>query len=191
MKLLLMFVFYLFVTACSTSLSDYEGGQPELELDVFFDGDMVAYGVVQNYSSRLTRHFCVDISGTWTQTPDGQLKGTLVERFYYDDGETQDRIWELVKSADSNEYVGNAGDVIGEAKGEVIGNVLNWKYKLDVPIKNKKGEVRNIVFNVDDWIYLLTKDRAYNRSALKKYGITLAEVTIFFDKTKAKCNEKS
>ncbi len=188
MKILFL-VTVVLLSGCSASLKDYESGKPELRLEEFFSGEMIAIGVIQKYSSKLTRHFCVELTGTWKKNTDDKLQGTLFERFYYDDGEIQDRTWVLIRENNPDRviYTGTAEDVIGEAKGEVVGNVLNWKYKLDVPVKNKKGDVSNIVFNVDDWIYLLTEDRAYNRSKLKKFGISLGEVTIFFDKNVTSC----
>ena len=36
---------------------------------------------------------------------------------------------------------------------------------------------------VDDWMYMMDTNRVMNRSYMKKLGITVAEISIFFDKT--------
>ena len=178
MKKILIFVMAL--SGCSTSLSEYKENTPEFRLEKYFDGDLVAYGVVQNYAKKLTRHFCVTIRGEWETDANGVISGVLDEQFIFDDGERQTRIWTLEYR--DGRYYGTAGDVIGEAKGNVAGNAFRWQYKLRVPIKNDEGEIKEYTFAIDDWIYLLDEERAFNRSVLKKWGFKVGEISIFFEK---------
>lgn len=165
------------LTGCSTNVEEYEGTTPKFELDSYFNGDVVAWGMVQDYTDKVTRRFCVEMTGTWQQgkTP-GDRIGELDEMFYYADGEVDQRIWQLVKSP-SGQYSGTAADVSGQAKGEAIGFGFQWQYTLNL---NLDGS--NYSFFLDDWMYQLDEYRMMNRTKMKKFGITVAEITIFFDK---------
>lgn len=160
------------LSACSTSLEDYENSTPEFNLKTYFSGDVTAWGIVQDYSDAVVRRFCVDIVGTW-QGNSGQLH----ETFYYNDGEQQIRIWDLV-IAEDGEVTGSAGDVVGQASGSATGMSFNWQYTLKVPV----GDSEYDLF-VDDWMFMMDKNRMMNRSYMSKLGVNVAEISIFFDKT--------
>ena len=72
---------------------------------------------------------------------------------------------------------GTAGDVVGEAVGEVAGNALNWRYTLKLPVDGKVYEVQ-----FDDWMYLMDQNTLINRASMSKFGFELGEVTLFFRK---------
>jgi hypothetical protein len=78
---------------------------------------------------------------------------------------------------DRHTYTGTAGDVVGEATGEVYGNALRWRYVLALEVD---GKTWNVTF--DDWMYLLDGRTMMNRSEMKKFGLRLGEVTLFFRK---------
>ncbi len=114
----------------------------------------------------------MDIIGTWEGN-----QGQLHETFYYNDGEQQIRIWNL--KVDSNGVVtGGAADVVGEANGGSKGTAFNWQYTLRVPIDGTEYDLF-----VDDWMFMMDDNRMMNRSYMKKFGVTVAEISIFFDKT--------
>jgi hypothetical protein len=62
----------------------------QLNLEEFFEGDLVAYGQFQDILGNVSRRFVVDIEGTW----DGETL-RLVEDFVYEDGSTERRVWTL------------------------------------------------------------------------------------------------
>ena len=101
---------------------------PEFALFEFFEGEVLAWGLLQDRSGQQTRRFEVQIQGEIQ----GQLL-TLTEDFVFDDGEKQQRIWKITARADGT-YIGEADDVIGEANGVVAGNALHWQYVLRVPV---------------------------------------------------------
>jgi hypothetical protein len=171
-KILLLVLATPFVLSCSSSLDDYDNTTPKFDLASYFDGEVTAWGIVQDYSNKLTRRFCVDIIGTW-QGNSGQLH----ETFYYNDGEQQIRIWEL-KIANDGSVTGGAADVIGEASGASQGTAFNWHYTLRVPVDETEYDLF-----VDDWMFMIDNNRVMNRSYMKKLGVTVAEISIFFDKT--------
>ncbi|MGO4891369.1 DUF3833 domain-containing protein [Flavobacterium sp. W21_SRS_FM6] len=162
----------LVLTSCSSSLEDYNNTGPAFELSRYFDGNVTAWGIVEDYSKKLSRRFCVDIVGTWEGN-----KGQLHETFYYNDGEQQIRVWEL-SQAEDGKVTGTAGDVVGQASGSETGTAFNWKYTLRVPVDGTEYDLA-----VDDWMYKLDDNRVMNRSYMSKFGVTVAEISIFFDKT--------
>jgi hypothetical protein len=167
-----LFISLFLLTGCSASLQDYSNSSPEFELKKYFDGEVTAWGIVQDYSTKLSRRFCVDIIGTWNGN-----EGQLHETFYYNDGEQQIRIWDLKTLADGT-VTGSAGDVIGQASGRSQGSAFNWQYTLIVPVGDSEYE-----FAIDDWMFQMDDTRVMNRSYMKKWGVTVAEISIFFDKT--------
>lgn len=152
-------------------IEDFEGTTPELKLEEYFLGKTKAWGIFEDRFGNLRREFTVDIEGTW----DGETL-TLVEDFLYSDGETDQRIWRITKTAE-NTYVGEADDIIGKAQGRAVGKALNWNY--DFMLKMKDGELK---VRFDDWFYLQSKDVLINKADVTKFGIQLGRATIFFQR---------
>ncbi|WP_448211714.1 DUF3833 domain-containing protein [Colwellia sp. MEBiC06753] len=158
------------VFGCGSQINDYQNTTPKFSLTEYFDGPVIAWGMIQDYSQQVTRRFCVELNGQWLQN-----EGTLAETFYFDDGEVSYRTWQLTRS--SNKYVGSAADVSGQASGETQGFAFRWQYHLTVPIDGTNYE-----FFLDDWMYQLDQYRVFNRTSMRKFGIELAQITLFFDK---------
>ena len=117
----------------------------------------------------LKRSFKVDIVGTL----DSDIL-TLDEKFLYDDGEKDTRIW-TIRILGDNKYSGEASDVVGKAMGISSGNALNWKYKLNLKVKDS-----TIMVDFDDWMFLQDKGVLINRAEVKKWGLNIGVVTITF-----------
>lgn len=181
----------ILLTSCSASLRDYKGTSPDFVMEQFLEGELIARGMIQDYTGKVTRRFCVDIAGEWQEAQNGRLHGTVKEIFYYDDGEQDQRIWQIEKQQKDGKaiYTGTAGDVIGTAQGQSQGYAFYWEYTLEVPIRSDDGEENLYQFKIKDWIYQLDENHAINRSALKKFGIEVGQLTIYFDKTVAACSE--
>lgn len=164
----------LLLAACSgrPSLDDPKLSDRQLNLEEFFEGDLVAYGQFQDILGNVSRRFEVGIEGTW----DGETL-TLVEDFVYEDGSTERRVWTLVKTGDQT-WEGTAPGVIGTALGEERGDTFNWAYTIDLPISG--GETVRVSF--DDWMWLLTEDRLLNKAYMERWGIGVGLVTITFEK---------
>ena len=133
-------------------VTDYAGETPELDLAEFFDGPVKAWGMVQNRSGKVVRRFEVDMVGRW----DGD-EGVLEEDFLFADGETQRRVWRF-KKVDRHTYTGTAGDVVGEATGEVYGNALRWRYVLAL-------ESGDVLFGTNNGISRLGADGTWDTYA--------------------------
>ncbi|WP_440873896.1 DUF3833 domain-containing protein [Thalassotalea sp. PLHSN55] len=170
-KLLTAFSLTLLVSSCSTDINHYQDAQPKFDVKTYFQGDVIAYGMVQDYQHKVTRRFCVEINGSWQGN-----QGLLAETFYFNDGEISYRNWQLTK-LENGYYQGTAEDVVGSAYGQQQGFAFHWQYQLIVPVGDSSYQ-----FMMDDWMYQLDEHRVVNRTAMKKLGLTVAEVTLFFDK---------
>lgn len=159
------------MSSCSTKITTYQGSTPEIDIQRYFNGPVVAWGMLQDYNQQVTRRFCVEMHGTWQQNV-----GTLKETFYFKDGEISYRNWQLTRN-ENGDYSGEAEDVIGIASGQQQGFALQWQYQLSVNINDTSYQ-----FTLDDWMYRIDNFRVFNRTKMKKFGITVAEITLFFDK---------
>ncbi len=155
----------------SQNLSAYAKSEPKLDLATYFNGPVEAHGMFQDRNGQVIKRFVVQIESKWQGN-----QGTLDERFKYDDGTTQQRIWRLTRHADGR-YTGRADDVVGEALGQVSGNALNWAYTMQLPVDGKVYEVQ-----FDDWMYLIDERVMLNRAVMSKFGFRLGEVTLSFIK---------
>jgi len=153
------------------SLKHYKGSGPKLDLKEYFTGDIKAWGFVQDRKGHVTRRFDVTMTGTW----DGDT-GTLEEHFDYYDGKTEKRTWTIKKIA-NDQYIGSAGDILGQANGQVEGNAMRWAYQMNLDVGDKTYKI-----TFDDWMFLMNDGVLINRSYLKKFGITMAELTLFMQK---------
>ena len=172
MSIAMLVLLTITLTACSSSpLDSYQNLTPTLDLKNYFSGNLEAWGQFQDRSGKLVRRFHVDLTADWQGG-----NGTLDERFRYDDGSSQHRVWHL-QALGNGRYSGRADDVVGVALGESAGPALNWHYTLALPVN---GKTINVQFN--DWMYLQDSLTMVNRAEMSKFGIRLGEVTLFFRK---------
>ncbi|AXF76285.1 DUF3833 domain-containing protein [Erwinia tracheiphila] len=167
----LLLVASLLIAGCGNDVDTYQHTQPQLDIFRWFNGESRAWGMVQDYRGRQIRRFEVRIHGTVTEDT-----LTLDERFAYDDGETQTRLWHIHKRADGR-YTGTAADIIGTATGKSAGNAFNWRYTMTV--KTRSDSYR---LNFDDWIFQQDTHHLMNVTSMKKFGVEVAHITLFFSK---------
>lgn len=151
--------------------SDYAKELPQLSLRSYFNGPLTAHGLFTDRSGRVVKRFTVQLQGRW----DGE-QGVLEEDFVYSDGTRQHRTWRLTDLGQGR-WRGQADDVVGQAIGESAGNALNWHYTLKLPVD---GSVYEVQFN--DWMYLMDAHTLINKAVMSKFGVTLGEVTLSFNK---------
>lgn len=168
---LLIFISSILLVGCSADLKDYKDTEPTFRLFDYFAGESRAWGMVQDYRGKQTRRFVVDIVG---KVEGDQL--TLDEVFAYDDGETDTRRW-VINRLEDGSYVGVADDIIDKAYGEEVGNALRWQYDFELALDDDVITVR-----FDDWLYRQDEQHLFNITKIKKFGIEVGKVTIFFQK---------
>ncbi len=154
---ILMIVATLFLAGCTgkPSFDDPSLSTRQLNLEEFFDGDLVAYGQFQDIFGTVRRSFVVDITGDW----DG-ARLRLLEDFVYEDGAT----------------------VIGMATGREQDNRFNWQYEIDLPVPAADGSVETLRVTFDDWMWLQSEDRLLNIAYVKRFGLDIGQVVISFEK---------
>ena len=169
----LVFLSPLLAVGCGgLQLEDHAGDAPRFDPFSYFVGQTRAWGIVQDWRGRVVRRFDVDIEGS---VENGELR--LDEAFRYADGERSTRQW-LIRADDSGHLSGTADDIVGTATGGVTGNAMRWRYPMDLEVG---GRIYRVHF--DDWLWQLDSDVLINRSTIRKFGIKVAEVTIFMQKS--------
>ena len=167
-------VFVAGLSGCATSLEGerYRAIEPRFDLFQFFDGNVKAWGLVQNRKGEVIQKFEVDIKGTISGN-----RITLDERFEYAIGTgPARRVWQIER-LEGGLYQGTADDIIGEASGASYGNALRWSYRMNIPVDDTLYEV-----GFEDWFWAIDDRRLFNRSYIQKFGFDTAEVTIFMER---------
>ena len=174
MKNIVFIFIFLLINGCSNmKLEDYKDKKPILKLEEYFNGKTIARGVFEDRFGNIKKSFKVFIDGSW----DGKYL-ILKEDFIYDDGTKDYREWKLTKDQNNpNFYTGYADGVIGTASGSVSGNAFNWKYGFKLKVGNSTLNVK-----FDDWMFLQEDGYLINIAKVKKFGITLGRVILFFEK---------
>ena len=178
-KILLIIILLIIITALIKSNlfndnmkpQDFKDTEPEIKIEKYFEGQVKAWGILQDRKGRVTRQFEANMIGKFENNI-----LTLEEDFFWKDGETQRRVWKI-KKIDEHNYIGTAPDVVGEAKGVSYGSAFKFEYNLMIPFKGK-----NIKIRFDDWIFKQDEKVAINRATLSKFGLKVGELTVFFEK---------
>ncbi len=158
-----------FLAGCSSmDIDDFAKTEPEFIPQDYFNGPMTAYGMVKDRNGKIIRRFKGTLIGSW----DENGTGTLDESFVYDDGETQKRVWTL-KPSGQKQFIGTAGDIVGDAQMVAKGNTVMIDYTMRVPY----GE-GTIDIDVRDWLHLQEDGVILNHSKMKKFGFTVGELVI-------------
>ncbi len=158
---------FLISSCSSVSINDYKDTQPSVDLEDFFSGELVAYGMVRDRSGKVIRHFTASLIGRW----DNGI-GTLDEVFWFNDGERQTRVWTMTPNG-NGDYIGTAGDVKGEALIQSQGQAIRLKYQLAIPYKDD-----TLIVNMDDWMYQVQPGMILNETKMSKFGVHLATITL-------------
>ena len=171
MRWLLSFAAAMLMTGCATlNPQEYAKETPKLNLATYFNGKVDGWGMVQDRSGKVLRRMVVELDCKWNGN-----EGVLDESFQWSDGKTEKRVWKIRK--DGDRYIGTAGDVVGEAKGEAAGNALQWNYVLALPVGDSTYHM-----NMDDWMWMIDDKTLANRTTMSKFGVRVAEISIFFRK---------
>ncbi|MGH6609300.1 MAG: DUF3833 family protein [Burkholderiaceae bacterium] len=161
----------LLLTACGgLDPQDFAGAKPRFEPEKFFAGKTRSWGVIEDRSGNPESRFRTETRGR----RDGE---TLVieQRFFFEDGRTQRRVWRL-RRIDAHRYVATANDVVGTATGVAYGNAFHWEYTVRLTADNPLSNA-----GFEHWMYLLDGGATMmNRVTVSKLGVTIAEVTEYF-----------
>ena len=169
-RFLLLLALVFGVASCaSVDVARYADQQPALNLEHFFSQPVKAWGMFQKRNGEVAKRFEVNI----VSRHEGNNL-ILDERFVYSDGTRQRRVWTLTPEGQGR-WSGRADDVVGVAEGQVAGNTLHWRYRLNLPVDDSTYEM-----SMDDWMYLMDEDTLINRTSMSKFGVEVGQVTLFF-----------
>lgn len=105
-KWLALWTFLFLLTGCNTMKpEDYANSKPVLNIEDYFTGKTMAWGMFQDRFGKVRNRFKVIMVGTME---DDTL--VLDEDFFYTDGSTSRRIWKI-KVLGDGKYEGTAGDL--------------------------------------------------------------------------------
>lgn len=169
-RLLLVFMVVNF-SGCTSEIEEYRTSTPQFNLFNYFSGHTLAWGMVQDYTSKQTRRFNVSLYG---EIKENTL--ILTEDFIFSDGEQLQRIWRIERLKDDT-YQGTAPGIIGYATGVESGNALRWQYDFELKVNDS---IITVFF--DDWLYRQDDKRAFNITSIQKFGVEVGRVTLFFEK---------
>lgn len=142
---------------------------PALRLEEFFSGRSRCWGLFEDRFGQLRRQFVIDLEGRW----DGD-RLSLTEEYRYDDGEAGRRVWSI-RPVGPDGYEGTADDVVGVARGRVVGNRFRWCYAMDIKVGQGSWRVR-----FDDRLILQPDGVLLNRAHMSRWGVRLGSVTAAF-----------
>lgn len=143
------------------------------ELTSFLEGRTTAWGVFEDRFGRLRRRFTVEMSGRWQER-----EFILDERFVYDSGDSETRTWRVVPMANGT-FTATCADCVGEANGACSTDSIRMSYRFRL-----KLNARSIIVDFDDRIYRMGSEMAVNRATMRKWGLKLGELSLFFQRAR-------
>ena len=155
------------------NINKYKNIKPKLILEEYFSGKIQAWGQFEDVFGIVRKKFTCEIISDWDKKTSTL---TINENFIYDDGVKENRVWTLIKVR-NNYYEGTTDNVDGIARGITCGNTFNWKYKFELSLYGIKTKV-----DFDDYMYLQDSSVIINKAKMKKFGIKLGTVFLFFKK---------
>ena len=157
----------LFVPA----LGGGQKGAPPFAPQQFFNGKLSSWGVFQDPLGRTALQFTMHADANWQGNT-----GMMHEQFVFSDGSKKERFWTF-RMTDASHFIGTAPDVDGEAEGVVRNNALHWIYTIRMPINGHDIPVR-----FDDWLYPTDAKHLFSKVHIRKWGLPVGELTMFFAK---------
>jgi hypothetical protein len=141
------------------------------ELTSFLEGRVFAWGIFEDRFGRVRRRFTVEMVGHWEERV-----FLLHERFTYDDGSHETRVWR-VEPEGRDRFTATCPDCVGVARGECKADAVRISYTFRL-----KFDGRELHVAFDDRIYRVGEHLAVNRATMRKWGVRLGELSLFFQR---------
>jgi len=140
------------------------------DLTKFLLGRTRAWGVVEDRFGRVRRKFQVEMEGAWA----GDVF-EINERFLFDDGVEETRVWRVKPSSASGQFTATCKDCVGEATGFSTVDRTEMRYRFRLQISG-----RSITVDFSDRIFLMDEGVAINRATMRKWGVRVGELSAVF-----------
>lgn len=154
-----------------SDLNWYKNKTPLFDFRSYYTGPLKAWGIIQARNGRVLQRIDMDMMGSWQGD-----QGQLYEIIRYQDGSSEERTW-AIRYWDNGNYEGETVNVVGKAVGQSCGNAARTQYKMKIPV----GKA-HIICDLDDWMFAIDEKTVVNRITMRKFGIKLAEISIFIQK---------
>ncbi len=141
------------------------------ELTSFLEGRTFAWGIFEDRFGRVRRRFTVEMTGRWEERA-----FYLDERFTYDDGSLETRVWR-VEPSEQGRFTATCADCVGIAQGDCSVDAIRMAYTFRLKLDGRELHV-----TFDDRIYRVGEHLAVNRAIMRKWGVRLGEVSLFFQR---------
>jgi len=142
-----------------------------VRLTDFFEGRTHGGGIVQDRFGRLRSRFTFEMNGQWRN---GRF--VLEETFRYDSGRDEFRTWTIVPDGVQG-FRGTCPACVGEAIGTYHEDMARSRYRFRLPVG-----AGQMVFDFDDRLYPVSRDKAINRIRFSKWGIAVGDISIFIER---------
>ena len=143
----------------------------DLRLENFFVGDFLSNGIIVKPNGKLIRRFKVEGQSNFKK---GTL--TLNEKFTYDDGEIDKRVWQILCLPDGS-YEGYTTDLVGPPpRNHPTENLFSWSYRLKLPVKNIPVTLR-----FTDMMHF-NNNAISNVATISKFGLPVLKIFQTFNK---------
>ena len=139
------------------------------ELTSFLAGKTRAWGIFEDRFGRLRQRFDIEMVGTWQDT-----KFRLNEQFRYEDGRVEFRTW-WVTPGTAGAFRAECDDCVGGARGACTNDMVHMSYAFRLKLPS-----RSLVVDFDDRLYRISETTAVNRVTMRKWGVKLGELSLFF-----------
>ncbi len=169
----LLFTAVVLCTSCASMKPvAFSDGSPKLNPVEFFGGETHSTGVIENAKGLPTMRITTQTKG---KVQDGVL---YIEQDLFPEGQKKNhRSWKL-KQIDENLVEATSNDMYGTARGLLYGNHFMWTYRMK--LVNRKF-IRHARMQQD--MYLMPDgETLIIRSVIRKFGITVAQITEQFKK---------
>ena len=143
----------------------------DFRLENFFVGDFVSDGIIVKPNGNIIRRFKVEGQSNFKK---GTL--TLNEKFTYDDGEIDKRVWQILCLPDWS-YEGYTTDLVGPPpRSYPTENLFSWSYRLKLPVKNIPVTLR-----FTDMMHF-NNNAISNVATISKFGLPVLKIFQTFNK---------
>ena len=152
--------------------ADFEKGNSKSDPVKFFIGKTTSDGVIENHAGKPSARIKTENEGT---LKDGIIY--IEQDLYFEGGKKNHRSWQL-RPIDEHHVDATANDIDGTAHGLLYGNNFSWTFRLKLP---QRKFIRHLRMSQN--MYLMPDGKSMIiRSVLRKFGITVVQITEQFQK---------